>query len=307
MNKENGFILIAVLWISLLLSIFAVNMSTKSRLFAVQTLNVQDMPSQSQALYSGLSSGYHEYRKYLLNRGHLDNKDEWESFTGKELDLWFPRYQPYNVDIGDHSVGVQILNVNGRLDINRVPLHLLMEIIEVCGASPGVETTSIANSILDWIDEDDLKRPEGAERDYYLSLSGPYLPKNNKIQDIRELLLVRGIARDIFYGTENHPGLSHFFSVRGQSEKMDINSASPETFAILGDLPEQVVQDIMDKRSEKPLSGLAQLGEVIPHGYFDQLQRYYNVSTGNEIEITAFVVLEDGVPGRTITRNFRAN
>ncbi len=305
MNRQDGFILIAVLWISLLLSIFALNIATKSRLSGVQAMNIQDMASQTQSLYSGLSRGYHEYRKYQLNRGLLDKKDEWESFTGKELELWFPRYEPYYFEAGQDVVGVQVLNLNGRLDINKVPLHLLMEIVELCGASPGVETTSIANSILDWIDEDDLKRLEGAEKDYYLSLPAPYLPKNNMVQDIREILLVQGVTRDVFYGTDTHPGLVHFFSNKGQTEKMDINTASPETFAVLGDLPQEVIQNIIDKRNEKPLTGFSELGEVIPLGYFDRLEKYYNVSGGDIIEIRAFRVLDDGSAGRSIARIFR--
>jgi len=304
LNRQDGFILIAVLWISLLLSIFALNMATKSRLSGVQAMNVQDMTWRSQALYSGLSRGYHEYRKYQLNKGLLDNREEWELFTGKTLDLWFPRYEPYQVETGEHVVGVRIMNTGGKLDINNVPLDLLMEIVELCGASPGVETTSIANSILDWIDEDDLTRPEGAEKDYYLALPGPYLPKNNQIQDIREILLVRGVTRDIFYGTDEHPGLIHFFSARGQTEKMDINSASPETFAILGDLPPQVILDIKNKRNEKPITGISELAEVIPLGYFDQLEKYYNVSQVREIEISAFKVLDDGTPGRSVSRYY---
>jgi general secretion pathway protein K len=304
LNEQNGFILIAVLWISLLLSIFALNMSTKSRLSAVQAMNVQDMAFQNQALYSGLARGYHEYRKYLLNRGLLDNRDEWESFAGTELDLWFPRYEPYLAELDEQSVGIQILGLNGKLDINNVPLNIMMEIIELCGASPGLEATSIANSILDWIDEDDLKRPEGAEKDYYLSLPGPYLPKNNKVQDIRELLLVQGVTRDIFYGKDEHPGLAHFFSAAGHPEKMDINSASPETFAILGDLPGEIIQDIIDKRSHQPVTRISELGEIIPHGFFDQLQRYYDVSQSDGIEIRAFIVLDDGTPGKTVVRYF---
>ncbi len=304
LNKKDGFILIAVLWISLLLSIFALNLATKSRLSGVQAMNVQDTAPMTQALYSGLSRGYHEYRKYQLNRGLLENREEWESATGKVLDLWFPRYEPYYFEIDEQSVGVRIRKESGKIDINEVPLHLLMEIIELCGASPGVETTSIANSILDWIDEDDLTRPGGAEKDYYLSLPGPYLPKNNRIQDIHELLLVRGVSRDIFYGTGAHPGLIHFFSARGQSEKMDINSASPESFAVLGELPPEVIGEITRKRIEKPIAGIVELGEAIPLGFFDQLEKYYNVSQEGRIKITAFKVLDDGSPGRSISRYF---
>lgn len=303
-EHHNGFILIAVLWITLLLSIFALNTATTSRLQGVQAMHVQERLLVDQALLSALEIGFHEYQKYLDNRGLLENRAEWEASTGKELELWFPRFEPYFIEVEGIEVGVRILNAGGKLDINNADVHLLQTIAEVCGASAGTESSSIANSILDWIDEDDLRRADGAETDYYMSLPDPYLPKNNMIQDIRELLLVKGVTRDIFYGSEDHPGLVHFFSVRGSGERMDINSADPETFSIIGELSAAVIQDIVDKRNDKPISNLADIGELIPYGYFDELQRYYVVTGAEQIEIQAFKTLDDGSQGRTISRLF---
>jgi len=301
-ESRDGFILIAVLWISLLVSIFALNTATKSRLQGVQAMNVQEWPGQSQALHSALSRGYHEYRKYQANKGLLEKKGEWEAATGEKLELWHPRYEPYEFVLDGQRIGIRILNSRGRLDINSIDVHLLEQIVALCGASPGAETSSIANSILDWTDRDDLTRPGGAEKDYYLSLPEPYLPKNNRIQDIRELLLVKGVNRQIFYGTPDHPGLVHFFSVHGGSEKLDINSAAPETFAFLGEIPQEVIQDIIDKRMQDPVSRIADLGDLIPHGYFDQLQRYFTVDPSGAVEIQAFIILDNGEEGRSISR-----
>ncbi len=307
LKTENGFILIAVLWISLLLSIFALNLSTKSRLKGVQVLNIESRLYNNEALHSGLSRGYHEYLKYRENRTLLDKREEWESLTGNTLDLWHPRYEPYMIEVGDVKVAVRIKNTQGRLNVNQVDVHLLQEVVSLCGASPGVETTSVTNSILDWIDQDDLTRPEGAEKDHYLSLQDPYLPKNSDIENMGELLLIKGITRDIFFGTEEHPGLVHFFSTQGSNEKMDINSAAPETFSVLGDLPQEVVQDIIDKRTGEKISDLSQLADIIPHGYMDQLLKYFQVGgTEQMIAIEAYIVLKDGRLGRSMERIVRS-
>ncbi len=301
-GTQGGFILIAVLWITLLLSIFALNAATKSRLQSVQAAFVQEMPVQNQILYSALSRGIHEYRKYEENKSLLEQKDELEAAAGKQLELWFPRYEPYVIEIEGIRVGIRILNTQGKLNINTVNASLLEEIVVFCGASRGAESTSVTNSILDWIDEDDLKRVGGAERDYYLSLPDPYLPKNNEIDDIRELLLVKGVSRDMFYGTEEHPGLTHFFSVHGGSERMDINSAAPETFAILGGVSQEVIQAVIEERRQKPFAKTAELGEFIPHGSFEQLNRYYHVAREARIKVQAFIIHQDKKPGRMITR-----
>ncbi|MCZ6735120.1 MAG: type II secretion system protein GspK [Planctomycetota bacterium] len=54
-------------------------------------------------------------------------------------------------------------------------------------------TPDVVDAILDWIDEDDEVREQGAERDYYLSLEAPYLPRNGPMRTIAELELIAGI------------------------------------------------------------------------------------------------------------------
>ena len=56
---------------------------------------------------------------------------------------------------------------------------------------PGM-TDDIADSILDWMDEDEEIREFGAEAEYYTS----YAPKNGPLDSIGELLLVRGIREN---------------------------------------------------------------------------------------------------------------
>ena len=304
-DKKNGFILIAVLWISLLLSIFALNSASKSRLTGIQAMNIQESLAVNHALHSALARAYHEYLRFEENKSLLSEKNEWEAITGKRLDLWYPRYEPYQLDIQEKSIGVRIVNANGRININKVDVGMLEKIVSLCGVDDGTEAASVANSILDWIDKDDFKRPGGAEKDYYLSLADPYLPKNNDIQDIRELLLVKGVDRDLFYGTSHHPGLGHFFSVRGGSEKLDINSAAPETFVLAGDISPQVISYIQEKRMEKPFFELSELGEVFPQEYFNSMKKYFQVKEPDMIEIQAFLILNNGRKGRSLSRVYR--
>ncbi len=300
-RPESGFILIAVLWISLLLSVFALNLSTKSRLAGEQAMNVQKLALSDQYFGSALAKGRHELLRYEANKGLLEHREEWEKSTGKKLELWFPRYEPYELTLDGETYKVRIVSRSGKLDINRIDLQRLTEIIQVCGASSGVETTAIANSIVDWMDADDLERAEGAEKDYYLSLEDPYLPKDAAVQDIRELLLVKGVSRDIFYGTDDHPGLIHFLGASGAEEKMDINSAAPETFAVLENMPPEALDEIISRRQSQPIESLAELGEIIPQGMFDELQSFYTVSSQGGFEISAFRVTEDGRAARGVS------
>ncbi|MFH0976666.1 MAG: type II secretion system protein GspK [Spirochaetota bacterium] len=60
-----------------------------------------------------------------------------------------------------------------------------------------------ADSIKDWVDVDDSRSPYGAESsDYYLNLPSPYKAKNAAMDSIDELLMVKDITPEIFYGLE---------------------------------------------------------------------------------------------------------
>ena len=68
---------------------------------------------------------------------------------------------------------------------------------------PGM-TEEAADSILDWIDEDDEARPNGAEVDYYSTLPMPYAPKNAPLETVDELLLVKGVYPALLFGSDSN-------------------------------------------------------------------------------------------------------
>lgn len=301
---KDGFILIAVLWVTMILSIFALNFSTSSRLEGIQTLNTEQRVKETQLLRSALALGYHEYLKYKDNKGLLDKKEEIEKITGQALSLWFPRYEPFITKIGKKKVAVRIKNDQGKININQIKLDLLQEILATCGVKEGSRMTTIANSILDWIDGDNLHRQEGAEKEFYLAKPEPYLPKNQDIENIYELLLVQEVDSELFYGNQNHPGLVDFFSVHGKNNQLDINTASPKSFELIENIPQEVVKEIIAFRQEKPISKLSDLSMQIPQKYFSSLTEHFYVANKVLPRIEAAMVLEDGKLGRKLEKVF---
>ena len=65
----------------------------------------------------------------------------------------------------------------------------------------------IIPSVQDWIDSDNDARINGAESDYYQTLDPPYFAKNGPIDEISELLLIKGITPDLYWGADapSHP------------------------------------------------------------------------------------------------------
>ena len=79
-----------------------------------------------------------------------------------------------------------------RLNVNTA---LPEELAKLDGMTPDVVA-----AIIDWRDADNEVTPGGAEAEYYSSLPRPYLPRNGPLQTTRELLMVRGVSRELLLG-----------------------------------------------------------------------------------------------------------
>ena len=79
---------------------------------------------------------------------------------------------------------------------------------------------AIINSIKDWLDfgdDDAITGLSGAESAYYQDLSPAYSSRNGPIADINDLLLVKGITPELFYGSTETPGIADSLTVYGMA------------------------------------------------------------------------------------------
>ena len=69
-------------------------------------------------------------------------------------------------------------------------------------------TLEIADAIIDWMDTDQTAMQNGVEIDYYQSLTPPYPTKDNYLDSLDELLLVKGMTPQLLFGEDtNHNGI----------------------------------------------------------------------------------------------------
>lgn len=130
---------------------------------------------------------------------------------------------------------VRVLDEGGKIGLNVVDaatLRLVLTNLQFSDSDAG----TIADSIIDWRDADDLHGPDGAETDYYEGLPRAYRAKNDDFDAVEELLLVRGVDRAAFYGNEELPGLGEVFTVFNRSKRVNLNSVTPAVMQALGGL-----------------------------------------------------------------------
>lgn len=131
-------------------------------------------------------------------------------------------------------------------ECGKIPINYLVEtdslqevfrkLLELCGVDDEDRGT-IVDSTVDWIDENEDERFSGAEDGFYQSLEKPYHCKDGPLDVPEELLLVKGMIEhpEIFYGTDEQPGIGQYISVFGDG-KININTAEPMVLASLHDL-----------------------------------------------------------------------
>ncbi len=117
------------------------------------------------------------------------------------------------------------------------------------------EVEDLVNAIKDWIDTDSEVTGTGAENAYYQSLGKPYTARNGPMESIDELLLVRGVTRDLLYGTAEAPGLAPFLTVYGEG-KININTAPKQVLQALAPAITEDMTSRMDDYRRNPGNSL---------------------------------------------------
>ncbi|MFQ5717165.1 MAG: general secretion pathway protein GspK [Nitrospinales bacterium] len=178
------------------------------------------------------------------------------SETGEE-DQVFEIVERRDIPLGNGTIHYKITDENGKININTASRELLIKVLTVSGLEIGEERDVIADSILDWIDSDDTHRLNGAENNHYNSLFPSYSAKNGFFDSVDELLKVRGVSQEIFYGTPEEDrrddlpfywGLKNFFTIQ-DIKIFNPNTADPAVLPVFY-TPDQV-EKILAAREEK--------------------------------------------------------
>lgn len=102
--------------------------------------------------------------------------------------------------LGPGSYSWAIDDEDGKIDINRQPRNILTALLDGAGMEAGADRDTIVDSIMDWRDPNREHHLNGAEEDYYRKLEKPYSCKDGPFEVAAELLLVKGVTKELFYG-----------------------------------------------------------------------------------------------------------
>jgi general secretion pathway protein K len=199
LSKAKGVALVMVLWVVAILSVIVLEFC-----FAMRTeVNIANNYKEEFQLYAMAEGGVQRAIAELIYkhdpRVQLMRKTMKLEEVPSEKKEWVTDGRPYPLPFGQGVCEVRVMSEAGKININLVSESTLRKIIGNFGLE-GEERDAVVDSILDWRDADDFHRVNGAENDYYQSLKEPYDCKNGNLDSLEELLLVRGLSPDLFYG-----------------------------------------------------------------------------------------------------------
>jgi general secretion pathway protein K len=148
------------------------------------------------------------------------------------------------------------------------------------------KVNEIVDSIKDWIDTDEEVTGYGAESSYYTSLDPPYEAKNAQLDCIEELLMVKGVTKEIFYGTKEKPALAGYVTADSDglinintAPKMVLRALSAAISAELADRMDEYRReegnDLSSPQWYKQVSGMADV--TIPPELITVRSNYFKI------------------------------
>ena len=278
-NNQSGIALMVVLWVLVLLIALATEFAYSMKGEVNATKNFKEDIEAYHIAKAGINlamaeilypASFHALHKdYGLVSGKLISQVKKENPEINKTPYRIPLRK--NIQFGRGIVTYTLEDENKKIPINRKTRDILVKVLTLAGVETGENKDIIADSILDWIDANKNHRLNGAENEFYQDLIPPYFPKNAPIENIDELIKIRGINKSILYGTDQHPGLNQFFTVYNVAT-VNPNTSSLEILSAVFSIPQAKM--ILKKREKI--------------GFYDNTKsNYFKVTSTGKIEGSA--------------------
>ncbi len=259
--NQRGVALLVVLWIFIFLLVVAFDFSTSVREEAAAAYRYSNETEGYYLALAGFERGIYEFLQQSAGSDALRAQKREDIFDGD----W------HEEAVGSGNFRVRWVDEGGKININRADEQTLRRVF----TNLGVEEPSrsiLVDSIMDWRDPDDLHRLSGAENEYYRSLTPPYTARNGPFDTVEDLLWVRGMTSELFYGYGAANGgsepegervaLREIFTVDSPIDRVNLRTASVDVIHALTGIPLEKTRRFVDERkklSEKTLADLLPL------------------------------------------------
>ncbi len=269
LEQEHGFALMAVVWIITLLSVVVLSFAAMAKIDTYATMGFKESMEERYLAEAGMQKAIVE----LMHARIFKTQNPADTAATIRTDR-----TAYTGNLGPGSYTFRVTDESGKIDINALTdkTGIVLNNLLLNFGSSEEEANTIVDSILDWKDTDDAHRLYGAENSYYMSLPIPYRAKNADFDTLEELILVKGMTRDVLYGNEKRKGIIHFVTAHSGAATINMNAAPKDVLMAIPHMTEGLAERILALHetnapiSRQDMAGLIGLryGEMLNYASF---------------------------------------
>jgi len=238
-GDQSGVALVMVLWILLLVTISTGAYTLMARMDQLEAHTVLWGTQARLAAEAG------------MNMAVLALRDP------DEEQVWIADGRPYELGYDDARIVIEVTDERGKVDINLADEETLVRLFVGNGLDEN-DAGLLAAAVLDWTDEDNIVRSNGAEEEEYLAAGFSGGPANRPFIMVEEMLQVLGMPWELYKKME--PGLT----VWTRGALPDPAYAPVEALLALPDItPEDAVNFVEERHSQEGGKGLS---VALPNG-----------------------------------------
>jgi len=291
LGDDRGVALIIVLWIFIFLFVVAFEFSTAAREEAGAAHRFNE---ETEAYYLALAGFERGLYDFLNRQGNASAQPQ-----AQKNDFFDGDWREENLGAG--SFRVRFIDESGKININRVSEETLRRAFTNLGVE-AARRDILVDSIMDWRDADDLHRANGAESDYYAALSPGYSAKNGPLDSVEDLLWIRGMTRELFYGQPEATGihseqrgvaLRDIFTVDSPIDRVNLRTASAEVIHALMGIPLERCRSFVDERKKLTDKTLGDLLPLLGIGAGDAVLQMFIFTNPSVLAVEAEGKLKD--------------
>jgi general secretion pathway protein K len=282
-GDQRGVALIIVLWIFIFLFVVAFDFTADVREEANAALRFKEDTEGYYLAFAGFERGLYEYAMWA----QAGQAQETESPAGFFDTTW------HEEKLGSGAFRVRLVDEGGKINLNRADEAALRNVFTNLGVDEP-RLSVLVDSILDWIDPDDLHRPSGAENEYYELLSSPYSSKNGFFDTVEELLWIKGMTQELFYGSTAEaegaaprPALSEIFTVDSPIDRVNLRTASAQVITALLGIPWEKAVAFVQERKKLSNNSIGDLLPLLGIGATDAAMRMFVFTNPSVISVEA--------------------
>jgi general secretion pathway protein K len=259
-QPQKGFALVTVLMILAIMVTVAATMTGRLTLSLKRTEGI--IFSQKVYWYGQAAA---ELGRMALNQDFADSDVVSLDQIWATPDMIFP------LDNGHIAGAIKDLrscfNVNAVIDeASETQFETLLSSLDIEDYS----AETVAQSTLDWVDEDDESgSSQGAEDSFYEGLKVPHLAANNSMTDITELRAVQGVTKEVYEQIK-----PYVCALPSTEQKINVNTVNVEQAEILYAIfnnEDLTIDDFTTLLEERPTSGWSDVDEFLDNSLFDDI------------------------------------